>query len=389
MKSMSSNNRQSGAVSIFIVIFTALLITVVTVSFVRIMLRDQQQATMTDLSQSAYDSALAGVEDAKRALSTFYASSGAQAAQYEGVLQSGECSSVSQILYDTGDVAETLVQSTQGQDESLDQAYTCVIVSLQTDDYLGELGVDETSVVPLNAANDFDRVRVEWFSNDDVSDDVTEFTVPTLSESSSMQLPEQATWNVTRPPLLEVQLIQTGSSFTLDQFDAMASGQSNTNTLSLYPQALSTSPAHRFVDNVRRSSVATGLEGVRCLENVNSAAAEADNWGRYSCRATITVPDAAGGGRGAAYLRLTPRYNAAHYKVSLYNGNELVQFDGAQPEVDSTGRANNLFRRVTARIEPGGTVIYPSGAVDIQGNFCKTFRVSDDTADYQAGSCTP
>ena len=53
--------KESGAASLFAVIFSAMLLTILAAGFVKLMLKDQQQAINNDLSQSAYDAALAGV----------------------------------------------------------------------------------------------------------------------------------------------------------------------------------------------------------------------------------------------------------------------------------------------------------------------------------------
>ena len=61
-----------GAASIYVVVFTTLLLSVITISFICIILSESSQATSNELSQSAYDSALAGTEDAKVALMKYH-----------------------------------------------------------------------------------------------------------------------------------------------------------------------------------------------------------------------------------------------------------------------------------------------------------------------------
>ena len=64
---MSRINHQStkkGVASFYVVIFATILFGVITLSFIRIILSESGQSSNDDLSQSAYDSALVGVEHA-------------------------------------------------------------------------------------------------------------------------------------------------------------------------------------------------------------------------------------------------------------------------------------------------------------------------------------
>ncbi len=369
---MSGISYRKGAVSIFVVVFTALLITVVTVSFVRLMIRDQQRASDSDLSRSAYDSALVGIEDAKRALARYYALD--PAARPTNL---GDCNGITELLTGTASSAEVPVQTNAATDAALNQAYSCVRVYTQTDDFERSMRADETVLVPLQSTGTFDRVQIEWFI--EANADGNPIDVP---NSGTSEL--STTWPAGRPPVVETQFMQTNTSFNLDQFDDMAGTNSNSNTLFLYPKALASAPTLSFASDTRRTQK-TAVTDVQCQTSFSS---------RYLCTAMITLPDPVGGTTGSrsnAYLRIIPRYRAAQVRVSLYMGAAAnpVQFDGAQPRIDSTGRANDLFRRINARVEVGTNIAYPEAAVDVSGNFCKTFAVTDDAGDYDQGACTP
>ena len=82
-----------------------------------------------------------------------------------------------------------------------------------------------------------------------------------------------------------------------------------------------------------------------------------------------------------AFLRLLPIYRDTDFKIELLDERQrIVKFNGVQPKVDSTGRANDRFRRVESRLEFNDSNIpVPDFAVESEDTsqpFCKSFWVS-------------
>jgi len=377
---MFNRRHESGAVSLFIVIFAMLLITVATLGFLRVMLNDQQQASDSDLSKSAYDSSLAGVEDAKRALiyyrtvcatTDIAACNAARAAMNSGVCNEG----LSSVVTVTANKEVPVQQQQSGNDSQLNQAYTCVKINLNTDDYAGPVQANTSKLIPLRATKDFTTVTIEWYSTDDLTANSTSINLlPDASASKPFYL--QSNWVASRPSVMRAQMIQFGSNFTLDSFDAANSNlvNSNANTLFLYPTgqtnvASATNDTWSLANDVRQVAPTGALQPTHCSGNLGG--------GGYACSAKLVLPNAVGQNdtTRTAYLRLTPLYNASHIRVTLGQG---AQFDGVQPSIDSTGRANDLYRRVESRVDLVDTSFpFPEAAVDLTGNLCKDFIVTD------------
>ncbi len=403
---MSRIQRQSGAVSLFVVIFAILLMSVVTVSFIRIMTQDQSQASSNDLSQSAFDSSQAGAEDAKRALLKYNEScTGISPASWCGQFVSGidECNASIRTagVIKAGDVAPTEGGSGTGEikvqqstsvdvdgnsiDKALDQAYTCVTMQLDTDDYVGSLTPNDSVLIPLLVTDQtrLTTVTVEWFNRDDVANPAGTVNVANTSGSQPLTDP----WPADRPPVMRTQFMQVGNSFKLSDFDSTsASSESNSNTLFLYParNGFSTAP---FSTNVRKSPTGNSIPADASNTPLPSKCQTSVSSGNLACKITLDLPAPVRGGTMAkAYLRLTSMYTSAHYRITV----DGTQFKNVQPIIDSTGRANDVLRRVESRVDlyDTNTFPYPDGAVDVSGDFCKDFGVTD-SPDYIAGSCTP
>lgn len=405
MKSIT--NKQSGAVSLFIVIFSALLITTITIAFVRVMIQGETQATMNNLSKNALDSAQAGIEDAKRAIVMYRSqclgssndATSPLCVKLAAALTNGtKCDTIQQsgIAGVPGD-SEVLIQQNAG-DTQLMQAYTCVKVQLNTTDYVGSLAPNTSRLIPLKSDSPYDQITIEWYSQSDLqngqSGDSAADSKVNLGLDAS--LPKLADWPSNRPALMRVQLIQYGSSFNLSDFDnnqtvTPGNTTSDNATLFLVPSSVGLSTMS-FNDDVRQSHTSNALEQVRCDPDFSMTSTTS----RYACKATIQLLNpirSTDSSNRHAYLRINELYNTTtSFRVTMSQdsgpNSGPVLFSSVQPLVDSTGRANNFFRRIQSRIDLDGSSIPGSEAsVDLTGSLCKTFLVTDQPVDYSPGDC--
>ena len=176
LKKINFKNNK-GAVSLFVVVFSAFLFVAVTVGFTVLMVSDQNRATDNDLSQSARDSAEAGIEEAKRVLAQLESCNQRNTNEMPAperndceriarAVSRGECGTVREALGMEPRDQETIIKK-DSSDETLDQAYTCVKINPDTLSYEGRLdGETDMRVVPVRSVSDVSRIRVSWVKND-------------------------------------------------------------------------------------------------------------------------------------------------------------------------------------------------------------------------------
>jgi len=375
---MTNYQRTSGAVALFVVLFASLLLTVLTVGFMRIMIQEQVQATNQDLSQSAYDSAVSGVEDAKRVL---YACQRGTLTNACNVIGAKRCDTIqaSGVVPSQGQT-ETVIKSGTSNDGSLNQAYTCVTIEQKTVDYIGNLTEGKSAVIPLKAVGPFDTIQIEWMHQDNGSTGtnyaggrVTTLLAPMANDNTS--LPTKSGWNPSAASLLRVQsIVPTSAPVSLDKLD----GNDATTTF-LRPSIVNDSAPVSTV--TIRTPRATGNDNVPTSTTPVACSNSLFTNGAYACRAALSLgSDTVPKDSNVAFIRLTSLYRDTSYKISLIRSGVVIQFDGVQPIVDSTGRAGNIFRRISSRVGAATDLAYPENVFDVSGSLCKNFYVTDTDA---------
>jgi hypothetical protein len=334
------------------------------------MTREQQRATDDELSRSAYDSAMAGVEDAKRVV--VLCNNGVAAACR--AITNDRCDTVPEagVAGSTGE-DEVLIESTTGVDGGLNQAYTCVKIATESTDYVSILAQQRSEMIPLKTTGAVESVRIEWQLPDDANS-VEIWPTGTCRGSdftSTNRLCTSATWG-NNPAIIRVQAITPGSSINLDQLT-----QSDVSgTAFLYPTSLGSAVSNvTFNPRYAGDDESPPWLGANSPVIASCSASLVD----YQCRATVQLPQTVPARNNLSLLRLTALYKGdTTIRVTpLDSSGQPVEFDGVQPNVDSTGRANDVFRRVLARLSLTSDFPYPENAVELEGSLCKNFYISD------------
>lgn len=376
--------RQQGFVSIFTVIFFMLLVSVITIGFLRIMTVEQRQATDNDLTASALAAAESGVEDAKRVILKYNSlPEGAQKSDLASVMNSSDCKS-----FLNNSVVQSLNISTDGRinknRNDLDQYYTCLSVILNSPDYVSSTDAGKSEFIPLRpeAGKNFDQIIVSWHLLSNQAG--TEGDGKPRGYAASLSLPTVGSWtSAGYPAYMRAQLYGfPNGSFNRSALD------DRSRTVFLIPGTFGTTgsinigaadPLPHTFDQTKSQP-----QAVRCNPNF------ATSLGSYACSVTLDLPNDPGlrGSNNNYYLRVTPLYGSSHFKLQLKDSatNTIVNFDGVQPLIDSTGRANDVFRRIQARVRVDGTADLPEFSLESADTICKNMLIADP-ASYRASNC--
>ena len=406
---------KKGAASFYIVAFSTLILVIVATSFATVILSEASRSENDDLSQSAYDSALAGVEDAKVAFSNYRRCIEAGKTGKEPVgggtnvtcediiwwMHHPDCYTVGHILgkipKDANEevtVGATYTTSAGNKESVMNQAYTCVMINTDLDDYRATLNSNHMSQVIRAGVKDggrntVSRIRISWYSvradnrkflqYTNFSEKLEKVTFGALGNSSTISV----------PPTIEVQIAQTGTSFNLSQFDIAkmdSTGDLRTNRATLYlvPSSYEVkADKNNFITAWNSSLKKNYITKDQVAKTNNHAVSNKpfavycnpETGDEFYCSAELELPGVRGGGKRAndtfmigvslPYQKPDTDFaielicdgdaNCGGTKGGKIGSDTIVRIKNTQISIDSTGRANDLYRRVETRLETSDT----------------------------------
>ncbi len=393
MSSRYIGGREEGMVSILTVLFFMVFISILVVSFIKIMSDEQRQSTDNDLSSSALAAAQGGIEEGQRIIqhcldktpNGYDAKSGGGAACnaiFSSTTSVAPCTVLtgaaggmnglrSQLgINDASSGTNDILISTDDGNSSYRQYYTCLTIKDKLDDLKYFINEGKSVIVPLKTTGVPVTLKLTWKTAEGVYD----------ADGASTALTTDAAWKTTsatpkrKPPVLRAQFIPydpSGAGFDINTVSA------ESRTMFIYPTNLAPTASGLGADGNRGTA---GMQRTSASYPLVQGICTMGGTAGYLCSKEITGLNVS----RQYYLRLTLLYGGgktAELSVSDVKGatGASLQFDRVQFEVDVTGKANDVFRRVQARVAPGAPdTLMPEYALEIASDICKLMITADE-----------
>ena len=421
-------NYKTGAASFYIVAFSTLILMVVAASFASAIVAELERSSNDDLAQSAYDAAMAGVEDAKIAFANYRAClTEGETGESLSVLDNvscedivywvnhpngadgyNACEMVGRVLgrigkKDDSDEDASVVEVKEGDSNNdMDQAYTCVKILTQTSDYRATL----TSLNPYKVikasfsdgvqAKDIKKVKLSWWLNQEgVTENFNNSPSGKLKQANFIPL-DVANNKTPTPPTMALQFLQSVHKKNLhnllsQRIDDALDIHTNRATMYLVPtdkEMVATGEGGDFgntdfmsrpaYDDGAKKNILIPLDSVRTNDHGKDAPfvvyCDAGMETEFLCSVTINLPYPIGtnaerdDGTFTFIVYLPYETPDTDFSLEFYKDGDdkPVAIKDTQLVIDSTGRANSLYSRVEVRLEQEANFHYPLYAVQAE-----------------------
>lgn len=351
-----SNMNQRGAVSIITVVIFATIITIVIGVYARITVGQQRESVTYDLGTRAYFAAESGVQDAIRAINA-----GEVAARNENF-----CTP----LKDGSGVDASGKFDTNGN-----RGYSCQLISTNPVDITGKLNpqIAQMVIEPKSPDPGNYSLEISWSPYDTQLGG--NILVP--RPSASKLFPTLSAWSNSSArqthPLLRVAAIQhPQGTFSSDQIAQSVFFLNPTPTADAAPTITNNQSAESVITNAS-------------CQDASQASPD------YGCKQTINISGTTFFSTNKLYLRLASIYGSTKFQVVLKKGTDRVALVNSQAQVDVTGYAGDVLRRVRQKVPVGFGYLEDLSldAALVGGEkICKNFAITATAAEFRP-DCNP
>lgn len=317
---------EAGMVSIIVTVIIMIVLSLIVMGFAQLSRREQRQALDRQLSTQAFYAAESGINDARKALAN------------------GITANKISCAPDANYTASNIINV------AADIQYTCLLIDQNPPSLKYTIDAGKSAYANMSfydsagTLTNATYIEVYWRGDDPLG--------LTPSGFSSPQLPKLSDWNDGTNmlnSLLRVTLTDLGTN------GFSRSGLDKSYTAFLYPRngGIATTVSANFTDPAVQSAIVDSYCNTttkRCMTTIN------------------------GLNTNNLFIRMNPIYNKANVEIKAYNTTSQLKIRGAQAVIDSTGKANDVLRRVQVRI-PVKDLFGPVFSVQSVTGICKQYSV--------------